>query len=91
MKGLNNRKNGNVYLSWAYIEAANFAKRYFPSARAFYQRKLAKNNKIVAVKALAHKLARASYFVLKNQVDFPSFPRVSFFPNREYDSVIRRG
>lgn len=70
MKGLNNRKNGNAYLSWAYIEAANFAKRCYPSARAFYQRKLAKTNKIVAIKALAHKLARASYFVLKDQVDF---------------------
>ena len=70
MKGLNNRKNGNVYLSWAYIEAANFAKRYYLSARTFYQRKLAKTNKIVAIKALAHKLARASYFVLKDGVDF---------------------
>ncbi len=27
-KGENNRKNGNRYLAWAYVEAANFAKRY---------------------------------------------------------------
>jgi transposase len=69
-KGQNNRKNGNAYLSWAYMEAANFAKRYYPAAQAFYQRKLAKTNKIVAIKALAHKLARASYFVIKDEVDF---------------------
>ncbi len=69
-KGQNNRKNGNKYLGWAYVEAANFARRYYPSARRFYQRKLAKTNKIVAIKALAHKLARASYFVMRDRVDF---------------------
>lgn len=30
-----NRKNGNKYLSWAYVEAANFAKRYCPEAQKF--------------------------------------------------------
>lgn len=69
-KGLNNRKNGNKYLSWAFLEAANFAKRYYPSARSFYQHKLAKTNKIVATKALAHKLARASYYLIRDRVDF---------------------
>ena len=69
-KGLNNRKNGNKYLSWAFLEAANFAKRHYPSARSFYQRKLAKTNKIVATKALAHKLARASFYLIRDKVDF---------------------
>jgi transposase len=69
-KGQNNRKNGNAYLSWAYLEAANFAKRHYPAAQAFYQRKMTKTNKIVAIKALAHKLARASYFVIKDETDF---------------------
>ena len=27
-KGQNNRKCGNKYLAWAFVEAANFAKRY---------------------------------------------------------------
>ena len=27
-KGRNNRKCGNKYLAWAFVEAANFAKRY---------------------------------------------------------------
>lgn len=69
-KGHNNRKNGNKYLSWAFLEAANFAKRYYPSARNFYQRKLAKTNKILATKALAHKLARASFYLIRDKVDF---------------------
>ncbi len=38
-KGEGNRKNGNRYLSWAYVEAANFAVRYSPRAKAFHQRK----------------------------------------------------
>lgn len=69
-KGQNNRKNGNKYLGWAYLEAANFANRYYPPARSFYQRKLVKTNKIVAIKALAHKLARASYYVMRDRVEF---------------------
>lgn len=69
-KGQNNRKNGNKYLGWAYVEAANFAKRYCPKAKRFYQRKMANTNKIIAIKALAHKLARASYFVMRDGLDY---------------------
>lgn len=69
-KGQNNRKNGNKYLAWAFIEAANFALRYSSAAKRFYQRKLASTNKIVALKALAHKLARASFFILRDRVSF---------------------
>ena len=69
-KGENNSKNGNKYLSWAYIEAANFAARYCPKARAFYQRKCTKKNKIIATKALSNKLARASYFMLRDQIPY---------------------
>lgn len=69
-KGENNRKNGNRYLSWAYVEAANFAIRFSPEAQKFYQRKMAKTNKIVAIKALGNKLARASYYVMRDQVAY---------------------
>jgi len=69
-KGENNRKNGNKFLAWAFVEAANFALRYCPYARKFYQRKLSRTNKIVALKALSHKLARASYFVMRDRVDY---------------------
>ena len=38
--------------------------------RGYYERKMARTNKIVAIKALSHKLARASYFVMRNGVDY---------------------
>jgi len=69
-KGENNKKNGNKYLSWAYVEAANFAIRFSPEAQRFYQRKKAKRNGIVALKALSNKIARASYYVMRDQVDY---------------------
>lgn len=69
-KGKNNKKNGNKYLSWAYIEAANFTKRYCPMAKKFYQRKLARSNKVLATKALANKLSKASYFIMRDQVPY---------------------
>lgn len=69
-KGENNTKNGNRYLSWAYVEAANFTKRFCPKAQRFYQRKLAKTNGIVAIKALGNKLARASYYIMRDQVPY---------------------
>jgi len=69
-KGENNKKNGNKYLSWAYVEAANFAIRFSPEAQRFYQRKKAKRNGIAAIKALSNKIARASYYVMRDQVDY---------------------
>ncbi len=69
-KGSGNKKNGNKYLSWAYVEAANFCKRYCPEAKRYYQRKLAKGNSTIATKSLAAKLCRASYYIMRDQVDF---------------------
>ena len=69
-KGEGNRKNGNKYLAWAFIEAANFAIRYNDKIKSFYQKKKAKTNGIIATKAVANKLARACYHILKNQVSF---------------------
>lgn len=69
-KGAGNVKNGNKYLAWAFIEAANMARRYCPEAQRFYERKKAATNAIVATKALAHKLARACYHMLKEGQPF---------------------
>jgi len=66
-KGEGNRKNGNRYLSWAYVEAANIAKRYYPIINRYYQKKMAKTNMTVAIKAISNKLARATYYVLRDQ------------------------
>jgi transposase len=69
-KGEGNVKNGNKYLSWAFVEAANFARRFCAEAGRFHARKKAKTNNIVATKALAHKLARACYHILKEGKPF---------------------
>jgi transposase len=69
-KGEGNTKNGNQYLAWAFIEAANFCVRFCPQAKRFYERKKRKTNGIVALKALAHKLARACYHILREEKPF---------------------
>jgi len=69
-KGRGNTKSGNKYLAWAYLEAANFAVRYNPTIKRYYQRKRAKTNGIVAIKTVAHKLARACYHMLREGSDF---------------------
>jgi len=69
-KGKGNKKNGNKYLSWAFSEAAELARRYDEQARAYYNRKLQKTNFMIAHAALAHKLARAAYYIMRDQVPF---------------------
>lgn len=69
-KGSGNTKNGNKYLAWAFMEAANFALRFCPEAKRFYERKKNRTNRIVALKSVAHKLARASYYILRDQQPF---------------------
>ena len=65
-----NRNAGNKYLAWAYVEAANFMKRYSPLAGSWYQRKASKTNQIVATKVLSNKIAWGCYFIIKDQKPF---------------------
>jgi transposase len=69
-KGSGNTKNGNKYLAWAYVEAANFAIRFSARIQRFYQRKKPRTNAIVAIKTVAHKLCRACYYIIKDKVAF---------------------
>jgi transposase len=69
-KGRGNRKSGNRYLCWAYMEAANYATRFNPQIRSWYERKKAKKHRVVAIKAVAHKLARACYHLLRDGTEF---------------------
>jgi transposase len=71
-KGEGNRKNGNKYLAWAYVEAAHFAIRDYPEVNRYYHRKAAGTNRVVAIKAVSHKLARASYYIMRDQVEYDS-------------------
>jgi transposase len=69
-KGKGNSRNGNKYLAWAFIEAAAFAIRFNELAMRFYQRKSAKTNQVVARKAVANKLARACFYIMRDRVPF---------------------
>src|SRR5919109_3419277 len=69
-KGQGNGKNGNPYLDWASMEAAQFAIRCSPTVQRFYQRKQAKSHLMIARKAVAHKLARACYYMMRDLVPF---------------------
>ena len=72
---MSNGKKKGQHQEWQQIlglgfEAANFALRFCPEAKRFYERKKAKTNTVVAIKALAHKLARACYHILKERKPF---------------------
>jgi len=69
-KGDNNEKCGNKYLAWAFVEAANFAKRYDARCRQWFDRKAAKRGKVIATKALACKLAKAAWHVVHENTDY---------------------
>lgn len=69
-KGTGNVRCGNKHLSWAFIEAAHFAVRYDPIVKRFYQRKRSKTLAVVAIKAVAHKLARACFHIMRDGVAF---------------------
>ena len=69
-KGAGNAKNGNPYLCWAFIEAAHYAMRYNETIRSYYQSKAARTKPVLARKAIAHKLGRACYYLIKDNVDF---------------------
>jgi transposase len=71
-KGEGNSKCGNRYLAWAFVEAANMAARYSPEINAWFQRKTARSGgkRVIAVKALANKMAKACYFMLRDGTDF---------------------
>lgn len=69
-KGKGNDKNGNKYLAWAFSEAAELSRRFDERARSFFNRKSARTNRMVAHKALANKLTRASYYIMRDQVEY---------------------
>jgi transposase len=71
-KGMGNGKNGHPYVAWASMEAAQCALRLQPEAQRLYQRKLVKSrhHTVLARKALAHKLSRVCYYVMRDLIPF---------------------
>jgi transposase len=69
-KGKGNRKNGNRYLSWAFAEAAHHACKNSVRVKRYYQRKASRTKPMVAWRAISNKLARAAFFIMRDEVSF---------------------
>jgi transposase len=69
-KGKGNKKNGNKYLAWAFSEASELARRFDENARTYFDRKRRRTNAPIAHSALAHKLSRAAYYIMRDGVSF---------------------
>lgn len=85
-KGENNRKCGNKYLAWAFVEAANFARRFDNSCRRWFDRKAARTSTVIATKALACKLAKAAWHIVTEKTAYD--PR-RMFPELEAEAMKR--
>jgi transposase len=68
--GSSGNKIGNVHLKWAFSEAAVLLLRDSPEAQKTKQRLEKKHGKAKALSILAHKLGRATYYVIKRRKAF---------------------
>ncbi|HDY8044356.1 TPA: IS110 family transposase, partial [Vibrio vulnificus] len=69
-KGTNGNKIGNAYLKWAFSEAAVLYLRGNEPAKKYIQRLQKRMSKAKALSALAHKLGRCVYFMLRDKTVF---------------------
>ena len=68
--GTSGTKIGNAYLKWAFSEAAVLFLRNNPAGQKYLARLAKKHGKGKALTVLAHKLARAVYYMLKRETAF---------------------
>jgi transposase len=68
--GTSGTKIGNAYLKWAFSEAAVLFLRANPRGQKYLARLEKKHGKGKALTVLAHKLARAVYYMLKRETAF---------------------
>jgi len=69
-KGFGGRKIGNAHLKWAFSEAAVLMLPKCPQVKKLYQRWEARHGTKQALSRLAHKIARAVFYILKQQRPF---------------------
>jgi transposase len=69
-KGTGGAKIGNAHLKWAFSEASALFVRHNPQAKKLIDDLAKAHGKGKALAILAHKLARAIYYMLKNKVPF---------------------
>jgi transposase len=70
ISGAGGRKIGNVHLKWAFSEAAVGFLRKNPDGKTYYAKLERKHGKGKALTVLAHKLARAVYYIWKKDTVF---------------------
>jgi transposase len=68
--GTSGKKIGNAYLKWAFSEAAVLFLRNNPAGQKYLARLTKQHGKGKALTVLAHKLARAVYYMLKRESVF---------------------
>jgi len=68
--GTQGNKIGNAHLKWAFSEAAVLYLRGNEKAQKYLQRLQKRMSKAKALSALAHKIGRCVYFMLKNETVF---------------------
>jgi transposase len=68
--GYSGKKIGNVHLKWAFSEAAVLFLRGNPEGMKYKKRLENKHGKSKALSILAHKIGRATYYILKRQKAF---------------------
>jgi transposase len=68
--GSSGKKIGNVHLKWAFSEAAVLFLRRSPDAMKYREKLAKKHGKAKSMTILAHKLARAAYYILKRKEVF---------------------
>jgi transposase len=68
--GTSGKKIGNAYLTWAFSEAAVLFLRNNPAGQTYLARLAKKHGQGKALTVLAHKLARALYYMLKRDTAF---------------------
>ena len=68
--GSSGKKIGNVHLKWAFSEAAVLFLRRNPDAAKYREKLAKKHGKAKSMTILAHKLARAAYYILKRKEVF---------------------
>ncbi len=66
-KGKGNKENGNRYLVMAFVKAAHYVAIWNDTIRRYYRRKCRRVPIMVAKKAVAYKLTRACYHMLKKR------------------------
>lgn len=67
-------KQGNPHLKSAFSQAAVHAVRYYPNIRRYFDKQLSRHQgrarKLICLNIIAHKLALATYHILKNETEY---------------------